>query len=119
MGCQRTPTSRGGYNLYSLCHYRDALRAGGAERRSAEAATRANELDALVWDEVRNVLLQPELLLSGERALVDRDPVPDDQLVAEQLERLHRRLEQVEAERRRLIDVYQAGLVDLADVQRR
>jgi site-specific DNA recombinase len=119
MGCQRTPTSRGGYNMYYLCHYRDALRAGGAERRCAEAATRANELDALVWDEVRNVLLQPEVLLSGERELVAHAAVPDDQLLAEQLERLRRRLEQVEAERRRLIDVYQAGLVDLADVQRR
>jgi site-specific DNA recombinase len=119
MGCQRTPTSRGGYNLYYLCHYRDVLRAGGTERRCAEAATRANELDTLVWDEIRTVLLRPEVLLNGERQLMARDPAPDDQLLAEQLDRLRRRLEQVDAERRRLIDLYQAGLVDLADVQRR
>jgi hypothetical protein len=65
------------------------------------------------------VLLQPEMLLAGEAALASRTPAPDDELLAAQLGRLGRRLEAADAERRRLVDVYQTGLLQLAEFENR
>ncbi len=46
-------------------------------------------------------------------------PVPDDELLATQLARLDRRAEAAQAERRRLADLYQAGVIEAADLARR
>ena len=46
-------------------------------------------------------------------------PVPDDELFATQLARLERRCDGAQAERRRLADLYQAGVVDSAEMTRR
>jgi hypothetical protein len=59
------------------------------------------------------------VLLAGESALASRTPAPDDELLAAQLGRLNRRLEAAEAERRRLVDVYQTGLLQLAELETR
>ena len=46
-------------------------------------------------------------------------PTPDDELLAAELARLDRRLDATDAERRRLADLYQTGLLDLTELQRR
>jgi DNA-binding transcriptional MerR regulator len=46
-------------------------------------------------------------------------PVPDDQLLAAELARLDRKLETALGEHRRLVDLYQAGLIDMPELQRR
>ena len=114
--CSRAPTSRGGHNFCYYCPYRDPIR---ADRRCRQSTTRAHELDAFVWEQIREALLRPELLLAGEQAVIAREPVPDDELLQRQLERLARRLDQADLERRRLIDLYQLGLIDLPELQRR
>ena len=48
-----------------------------------------------------------------------RAPAPDDELLGAELARLDRKLEATDAERRRLIDLYQAGLLELPELQRR
>jgi len=48
-----------------------------------------------------------------------RAPAPDDELLGAQLARLERRSESAEAERRRLVDLYQAGMIELVELQRR
>jgi site-specific DNA recombinase len=45
--------------------------------------------------------------------------VPDDELLDAEVARLGRKLDAAQAERRRLADLYQAGLVELPDLQRR
>src|SRR5207245_6937541 len=75
--------------------------------------------DEIVFEQVRATLLRPDVLLAGETALACRAPVTDDELLARQLEGLERKLQQAEQERRRLLDVYQAGLVDLSELERR
>jgi site-specific DNA recombinase len=117
--CLRAPTSRGGHNYYYSCAYHDVLKAGGPDKRCRERQIRADELDAFVFDQVRSALLEPELLTAGETAVVGRQPSPDDELLGAQLERLERQLAAVEAERRRLLDCYQAGLIELAELSRR
>jgi site-specific DNA recombinase len=104
---------------YYRCHKYDPIAAGGRDRVCQERQARANELDEIVFEQVRATLLRPDVLLAGETALACRAPVTDDDLLARQLEGLERKLQQAEQERRRLLDVYQAGLVDLAELERR
>ena len=59
------------------------------------------------------------MLLAGERAIAVSAPIPDDELLAAELGRLDRKIVATMAERRRLADLYQAGLIDLAELHRR
>ncbi len=104
---------------YYACPHRDALKAGGPQLRCTERFIRADELDRFVSGQVRAVLERPEMLLAGEAALAGRDVVPDDQMLAAQLARVTRQVEAVDAERRRLTDLYQTGLITLPDLKRR
>ena len=72
-----------------------------------------------MFDQVRAALLRPEVLTAGEQALAVRTPAPDDELLAAELARLDRKLDTTDAERRRLVDLYQAGLIELPELQRR
>ena len=106
-------------NRYYHCPHHDPLKAGGPERRCTQQRIRADELDTFVFDQVRAAMLRPELLTAGEAALASREPAPDDDLLASQLARLDRQLDTVGGERRRLVDCYQTGLIELAELTRR
>ena len=104
---------------YYYCRNHDPLRAGGQHRRCPERNIRADELDAFVFEQVRDALLRPDVVLAGEHAVATRAPAPDDELLAAQLTRLDRKANGTQAERDRLVDLYQAGLIELTDMQRR
>lgn len=106
-------------NRYYSCPHQDPIKAGGPEKRCTERRVRADELDAFVFDQLREILLRPDVLLAGERAVVGREPTPDDQLLDAQLARLARRVEETAAERRRITDLYQAGHIDMKELNRR
>src|SRR6185437_12055951 len=101
------------------CHNHDPLRAGGQDRRCPERNIRADALDDYVYAQVRAALLNPAMLLAGEQAVAVRAPVPDDELLAAELARLDRKLDAARAEHNRLIDLYQAALIDMPELQRR
>src|SRR4051794_30695737 len=92
---------------------------GGTEHRCPERNIRSEALDAFVFDQLREVLLRPDLLLTGERSLATLTPATDDELLEAELARLTRRHDATDAEHRRLLDLYQAGLIDLTELQRR
>ena len=117
--CVRAPTTRGGHNHYYSCAYHNELRAGGPERRCRERQIRADELDTFVFGQVREALLRPELLTAGESAVVSRQPLPDDELLATQLARLERQVAATESEERRLLDCYQGAMIELPELTRR
>jgi site-specific DNA recombinase len=119
VNCHKMRGRNGTFHRYYYCRNHDPLRAGGEYRRCPERNIRADALDAFVADQVRQALLRPEVLLAGERAVTTRTPAPDDELLAAQLGRLDRKAEATQAERRRLVDCYQAGLLDLVELQRR
>ena len=104
---------------YYYCPNRDAFRVGSDERRCPERHIRADALDDFVFAQVRDALLRPDTLMAGEAAVSATKPVPDDELLAAELERLARKLDTTAAERRRLADLYQAGLLELSEVHRR
>ncbi len=111
-------TRSGKVHRYYWCRNHINVRIGGPPRCS-ERNIRADALDAFVFEQVRAALLSPDLLVAGEAAVTSATPVADDQLLAAELARLDRKLEANQAERRRLVDLYQSGLIELADVQRR
>jgi site-specific DNA recombinase len=117
--CHKMRGRNGTWHRYYYCRNHDPIRAGGQEHRCPERNIRADALDQFVFDQIRTVLTQPDLLVAGEQAVAVTTPMPDDELLAAELARLDRKIDTAEAERRRLIDVYQAGLVELPDLQRR
>jgi site-specific DNA recombinase len=119
VSCHKMRGRDGTIHRYYYCRNHDPLRAGGQDRRCRERNIRSDELDTFVFDEVRDAMRRPAVLLAGEQAVTANAPAPDDELLAAQLARLDRKSEAADAERRRLADLYQAGLIELVEVQRR
>ena len=117
--CHKRRGRNGTWNRYYHCRNHDPIKAGGDDRRCPERNIRSDALDTFVFDQVRAALLRPDVLTAGEQALAVRTPTPDDELLAAELARLDRKLDTTDAERRRLIDLYQAGLLELPELQRR
>ncbi|HSS10166.1 MAG TPA: recombinase family protein [Acidimicrobiales bacterium] len=115
---QQMTSSTGKVNRYYSCAYHDPVLAGGPDRVCQQRRIRADELDSFVYDKIRDVLLRPDVLLDGESALAGSH-TPNDELLDTQLDRLARRLEMADAERRRLADLYQAGIIDTQELRRR
>ena len=109
----------GTWHRYYYCRNHDPLRAGGEDRRCPERNIRADALDEYVFGQIRTALTQPGMLLAGEQAIAVTAPIPDDELLAAELARLDRKIDATTAERRRLADLYQAGLIDLPELHRR
>jgi site-specific DNA recombinase len=119
VNCHKMRGRDGTFHRYYYCRNHDPLRAGGEHRRCRERNIRSDALDTFVFDQVRDALHRPDVLLAGEHAVATRAPAPDDELLASQLARLDRKTEAADAERRRLADLYQAGLIELDELQRR
>ena len=117
--CHKMRGRNGTFHRYYYCRNHDPLRAGGEDKRCNERNIRSDDLDAFVFEQVRDALLRPEVLLAGEQAVAKRAPAPDDQLLDAQLARFERKIEATDDERRRLADLYQAGLIELVELQRR
>jgi len=113
----RSIVDRSGGIRYYACRNRSGL--STQERRCCVGSVRAEALDDFVFGEIRAALGTPALLVAGERAVAARRPVPDDDLLAAELARLERRLDNTAAERRRVADLYQAGILDPAELARR
>ena len=109
----------GTWHRYYYCRGHDVLRAHSPEGRCSERNIRADELDNYVLAQVRQVLLDPRQLIAGERAVIAGTPADENELVAAQLRRLDTALDGNERERTRLLDAYQAGLLELDELTRR
>ncbi len=117
--CHKMRGRNGTWHRYYYCRNHDPLRAGGEDRRCPERNIRADALDEFVYDQVRAALTEPAVLLAGEQAVTLTQPIPDDELLAAELARLDRKIDNTAAEKRRLVDLFQAGLIDMPELQRR
>ena len=117
--CHRMRGRNGTWHRYYYCRGHDVLRAHSPDGRCPERNIRADELDEYVFGQVRQVLLDPKQLIAGERAVIAGAPANENELVAAQLKRLDSALNSNERERTRLLDAYQAGLLDLNELTRR
>jgi site-specific DNA recombinase len=117
--CHKMRGRNGTFHRYYYCRNHDILRAGGEHLRCPERNIRADDLDAYVFAQVRRALLEPAQLLAGEQAVITATPPDDDELIGAQLTTLQRKRDQAEHERGRLLDAYQAALLDLDELTRR
>src|SRR6201995_4834569 len=119
VSCHKMRGRNGTFHRYYYCHNHDPLRAGGEHRRCPERNIRADELDTLVFDQIRETLMRPDVLLAGEAAVSTHRKVDGDDLVAAQLATLDRKIDSIAAERRRLADLYQASFIEQEELLRR
>jgi hypothetical protein len=117
--CHKMRGRNGTWHRYYYCRNHDPLRAGGEQHRCPERNIRADALDTFVFDHIRAAITRPEQLLAGEQAVTLHTPIPDDELLTAELARLDRKIEAADTERRRLIDLYQGGFIELPEMQRR
>jgi site-specific DNA recombinase len=117
--CHKMRGRNGTWHRYYHCRNHDPIRAGGESRRCPERNIRADALDAFVFDHIRAAITHPDQLLAGEQAVTLRAPIPDDELLSAELARLDRKIEAADTERRRLVDLYQGGFIELPEMQRR
>ena len=119
MSCHRMRGRNGTFHHYYYCAGHDVLRARGAVGRCPQRNLRADELDELVWGEVRRHLEKPALIREGyARLQVQAESMGDDGL-ADDLAALQKQLTELDREEYRLLDAYQAGLVDLDQLRQR
>jgi site-specific DNA recombinase len=102
---------------YYACRNRIGI--AGIERTCHEGNIRAEALDAFVFEQIKQALLTPNLLLAGQQTLAARQPAPNDQLLATELARLDRRIDATNTERRRLADLYQTGVIEPPELNKR
>lgn len=119
VSCHKMRGRNGAFNYYYYCRNHDPLKAGGEHRRCPERNVRADELDVFVFDQVRASMLRPDVLLTGEAAISTRQQAGSDGLLATQLAKLDRKIDSVDAERRRLADLYQASFIEREELLRR
>jgi site-specific DNA recombinase len=117
--CHRMRGRNGTWHRYYYCRGHDPLRARSATDRCPERNIRADELDEYVFAQVRQALLDPRQLITAERAVIAGAPADENELMAAQLRRIDTALQNSERERTRLLDAYQAGLLELDELTRR
>jgi site-specific DNA recombinase len=116
--CHTSVGRQGTRTRYYTCKNRDVIRARSEDRLCPERSIRADALDEYVFGQVRQALLDPQQLLAGERAVLAGAP-DENELIAGQLKRLTTAIDTKHSERARLLDAYQAGLLNLDELTRR
>lgn len=117
--CYRMRGRNGTFHHYYYCPAHDVLRLRGRIGRCPQRNIRADELDSLVWAEVHRHLASPALILDAyTRLRAEPLPRPGD-LVAQQTRELDKKLADTDREAHRLLDAYQAGLIELDQLERR
>jgi site-specific DNA recombinase len=102
---------------YYNCKGKDLIGSGRAER-CPQRTIRAEELEAVVWNHIVELLTHPSQLLAQFAQFATLGAEPDAQARAEghRLEAQEQRLAREEA---RLLDAYQAGVLSLAELGQR
>ena len=102
----------------TVAYYRCGKQDDPTERRCYPSHVRAAVLDDVVWQELREKLLDPRLLLRAH-GQIHGSRSSDATLLEQQIHGAQRRLSQSQMERGRLIDAYQGGFVDKRDFEER
>ena len=118
--CHKMRGRNGTWHRYYYCRNHDPLRAGGEDRRCPERNIRADALDAFVFDQIRAALTQPDHAAGRRTSRRPHAPrSPTTNCSPPNSPAWTARSTPPTAERRRLVDLYQAGLIELPELQRR
>jgi site-specific DNA recombinase len=89
------------------------------EQRCAQRYIGADVLDNLVWEEVSTRLQDPDLVLEAYRECRVHGMDRQETGASDQIQKLATQIHLTTAERTRLLDAYQAGAVELVELQKR
>jgi site-specific DNA recombinase len=89
------------------------------EQRCAQRYIGADALDKLVWEEVSTRLQDPDLVLEAYRECRARGMDREETGSSDQIQKLTTQIHLTTAERTRLLDAYQAGAIELEELQKR
>lgn len=109
-------TRRPGYSYYVCRGKTDSLRAAKAERCPARF-TPAQALDELVWQDLVELLSQPELIIQALHRAQTGEWLPQ-QLQARR-QNLNQALAQLARQEQRLLEAYLAEVIELAELERK
>ncbi|NJN99585.1 MAG: recombinase family protein [Anaerolineales bacterium] len=115
LSCQGR-TRRPGYSYYVCRGKTDALRAAKADRCQARYAP-AEQLDELVWQDLVQLLSQPELIIQALQRAQTGEWLPQ-QLQARR-QSLNQALAQLARQEERLLEAYLAEVIELAELERK
>src|SRR5215470_15158723 len=112
-----TNRARGGRpeHRYYQCHGKDGVYHDG---RCPRRCVRADELEAAVWQHVKALLDDPAALLAQFEAFAREADAQDTNDRAEE-QKWEGRLRRLDREAQRLVDAYQAAVIDLAELKER
>jgi site-specific DNA recombinase len=99
---------------YYNCKGKDLVGSGRAER-CPQRTIKADEVEAVVWNHIVEVLSHPEQLLA-QFAMLGAEP---DAHAQAELHRLHTQEQRIAREETRLLDAYQAGFLTVAELGQR
>ncbi len=117
--CHRMRGRDGTFHHYYYCTGHDRLRARSSTGRCPQRHLRADELDELVWTEVRRHLEHPTLILEAYATLQAEPRLRPDDVVTLEARALEHKLVEMDREEHRLLDAYQAGLIELQPLEQR
>jgi site-specific DNA recombinase len=118
MVCIRQRSGRKKYEyLYYACKGYSPLSVGRTTKCHAKLV-RADRLDALVWDALEHVLHQPSVIPQLHQTWVEGKQHTLSGLEAQQAQLLQRR-QRIERQDQRLLDAYQAEIINLQELQTR
>jgi site-specific DNA recombinase len=102
---------------YYNCKGKDLIGSGRAER-CPQRTIKAEEVEAVVWHHIVELLTHPSQLLAQFAQFATLGAEPDAQVRAER-QRLEAQEQRLVREEARLLDAYQAGVLSLAELQQR
>jgi site-specific DNA recombinase len=109
-------TRKGGYRYYVCRGHTDSLRAAQGERCIARYAP-ADQLDALVWQDLCSVLTNPEMIAYALERAHGGHWLPQE--LQAQVKALQKASQQLERQQERLLEAYLADIVKLPELERK
>jgi hypothetical protein len=102
---------------YYQCHGKDPI-LSAREHKCTQRPAKANELEEAVWEHVKGLMRDPERLLSQFEQFAHSGSANDDKEDAE-AKKFEAHLKRLSREQTRLVDAYQAGIIELEELQER
>jgi len=117
--CHQMRGRNGATHDYYYCRRHDEIKVGDSAMPCTQRNIRARELDAFVWREVCRHLEDPATLTRAYALLSTDGNELEDDVATARAHTLDRRRHDLGQEETRLLDAYQAGLIDLPQFARR
>ena len=102
---------------YYQCHGKDPIMSG-REHKCTQRPAKASELEEAVWEHIKGLMRDPERLLSQFEEFA-RSTSENGEREEAEAKKFEGHLKRLSREQTRLVDAYQAGIIELEELQER